>query len=79
MSTVEEIKAAAKNLPATDKIDLYRWLDESEDVRAMRREELRREIQKGIESLDQGEGVPLDIESIKCEGRRLLAERKVNA
>jgi antitoxin ParD1/3/4 len=79
MSKVDEIKAAAAQLPAADKLDLYRWLDESEEVRAMRREELRREIQKGIDSLARGEGVPLDIEEIKREGRRRLAGRNGDA
>jgi antitoxin ParD1/3/4 len=36
-------------------------------------EELKLEIAKGIESLNRGEGRPLDIESIKAEGRQRLA------
>ena len=41
-------------------------------------EELRLEIAKGIDSLNRGEGRPLDIESIKAEGRQRLAERLGN-
>lgn len=48
-------------------------LKEREELRKIRREELRREIQKGIDSLDRGEGTPLDMEEIKAQGRRRLA------
>ena len=80
MSTVDEIKAAAMSLPPADKLELYRNLDESAEVRAWRLEELRREIQKGIDSLERGEGQRLDIEDIKREGRARLAQtRPLNA
>jgi uncharacterized protein DUF1778 len=35
-------------------------------------EDLRREIQKGLDQLDRGESVALDAEHIKSEGRRRL-------
>ncbi len=38
-------------------------------------EDLKREIQKGLDQLDRGESVLLDPERIKAEGRRRLAER----
>jgi hypothetical protein len=75
MSTVDEIKTAALQLPAADKLDLYRRLDESAEVRGWRLAELKREIQKGLDSLERGEAVPLDAEDIKREGRRRLAAR----
>lgn len=53
-----------------------RLLKEREELRKIRLEELRREIQKGIDSLDRGEGTPLDMEEIKAEGRRQLAKRR---
>lgn len=43
-----------------------------EQFRALRREELRREIQIGIDELDRGESAPLDVDQIKAEGRRRL-------
>lgn len=55
MSSVDEIKAAAMKLPPADKLDLYRQLDESSEVREWRLAELRREIQKGVASLERGE------------------------
>ena len=48
-------------------------LEERDHLRALRREELRREIQKGI---DSGEPVPLDMEAIKERGRRRLMTNK---
>jgi antitoxin ParD1/3/4 len=38
-----------------------------------RLEELKREIQKGV---DSGASTPLDIEEIKARGRKRLAERQ---
>jgi hypothetical protein len=38
MSTLQEIKAAAAILPATDRNELATWLSESEDVSKIRRE-----------------------------------------
>jgi antitoxin ParD1/3/4 len=37
-------------------------------------DDLRREVQKGLDQLDRGESVPLDAECIKSEGRRRLAQ-----
>jgi antitoxin ParD1/3/4 len=51
-----------------------RLLDERDELRQLRLEELRQEIAKGIDSLDRGERVPLDIESIKAEGRRRMSD-----
>ena len=47
-------------------------LEERDQVRELRLEELRREIQKGI---DSGESTSLDIEAIKARGRKRLAEQ----
>lgn len=60
--------------------DGLRLLKEREDLRQLRLEELRREVQKGIYSLDRGEGKPFDIEEVKALGRRRLsANRKAEA
>lgn len=55
--------------------DALRLLEERDQVRALRLEELRREIQKGI---DSGEATPLDIEDIKARGRQRLAAEQGN-
>ncbi|MGV3491248.1 MAG: type II toxin-antitoxin system ParD family antitoxin [Devosia sp.] len=52
--------------------DSLRLLEEREVVRNAKLEWLRAEIAKGFE----GESEPWDIEEIKREGRRRLAERK---
>ena len=36
-------------------------------------EELRAELRPALESLDRGEGIPLDFEEIKIRGRQRLA------
>jgi hypothetical protein len=58
--TVEELKAEAAKLPADDRFALAEWIERNEDVRALRREELVRLIQHGIEQADQGELMEAD-------------------
>lgn len=48
-------------------------LEERDRAQALRIEELRAEIKKG---LDSGEPTPLDVESIKANGRKRLAAHK---
>jgi antitoxin ParD1/3/4 len=55
--------------------DALRMLEEQDRVKATKLEMLRREIQKGIDELDRGEGIPLDVEEIKQEAKR-RKERK---
>ena len=49
--------------------EALRLLDERDRLQAMRLEELRGEIQKGLES---GEPTPLDMGAIKARGRKQL-------
>ncbi len=56
--------------------EALRLLDESDHIKAIRREELRKEVAIGIEQLDRGEGTPLDMEEIKAEGRKLRARKR---
>ena len=53
--TVEDLKVEAAKLPPDDRFALAAWIEQSDDVRALRREELLREIQHGIEQADRGE------------------------
>ncbi len=48
-------------------------LEERDRIHAMRLEELRAEIRKG---LDSGEATPLNISDIKARGRRRLAAER---
>lgn len=53
--------------------EALRLMEERDQVRELRLEELRREIQKGI---DSGESSPLDFEAIKARGRKRLASQQ---
>ena len=53
--------------------EALRLMEERDQLRELRLEELRREIQKGI---DSGEATPLDMEEIKARGRMRLAARR---
>ena len=52
--------------------EALRLLEERDQVRELRLEELRLEIQKGM---DSGEPTPLDIDAIKAKGRNRFAEQ----
>ena len=54
--------------------EALRLLEERDQFRELRLEELRREIQKGI---DSGEATPLDMEEIKRRGRARLSEQQI--
>lgn len=59
--------------------DGLRLLKERDELHQSRLEELRREIQIGIDQADQGRVIPLTdelVEDIKTRGRRRLAARK---
>lgn len=53
--------------------EALRLLEERDQLRELRLEELKREIQKGI---DSGESTPLDMEAIKARGRKRLAAQQ---
>jgi predicted transcriptional regulator len=58
---VEEFKAEAAKLPANARADLADWIEQAEDVRALRRDELMREIQHGLEQADRGEMLEAEV------------------
>jgi antitoxin ParD1/3/4 len=49
--------------------EALRLLEEQDRVKATKLEMLRKELQKGIDELDRGEGIPLDMEAIKKEAK----------
>ena len=53
-------------------LDALQLLIERDQLREIRRKELRQEIQKG---LDSGPATPLDMDAIKARGREKLAAR----
>ena len=50
--------------------EALRLMEERDQLRELRLEEVRQEVQKGI---DSGESTPLDMEEIKARGRERLA------
>lgn len=54
--------------------EALRLLEERDQLRELRLDELRRDIQKGI---DSGPATPLDIEEIKARGRNRLAAQQM--
>ena len=77
MCTLQEIKEASAALPAEDRSELVAWLSESKDVWEIRREQLRREIQIGLDDIERGDVAPLDMTEIKRKARaRFDAEHR---
>jgi hypothetical protein len=58
--TVEELKAEAAKLPPDARFALAEWIERNDDVRALRRKALIREIQYGIEQADRGDLLDAD-------------------
>jgi len=55
MSTVQEIKAVAAHLSLQERLELAEWLADSEEIRRLRLEELRRDLGLGVAQADRGE------------------------
>lgn len=56
--------------------EALRLLNAQEEYRRQKLEDLRKEIQIGLDQLDRGKGVPLDIAKIKSRLRKRLQEQK---
>ena len=79
MSTLREVKAAAASLPVEERSELITWLNVSEEVLKLRYEQLRREIQVGLNEIEHGEVELLDVAEIKRSARaRWEAERRAD-
>ena len=84
---VEEFKAEAAKLPPNDRCALAEWIEQSEDIRDLRRAALVREIEVGLHELERGESVECKddaelrsfFDGVKARGRELLGARKKSA
>ena len=56
--------------------EALRLLDEQDRLRAMRFEELRKQIQQGLDELDRGEGIVWDKDAFLEEAQARLEARK---
>lgn len=52
--------------------EALRLLEERDALQAVKLEALRKDIQQGLESLDNGSGQPLDMKQIKAKGRERM-------
>ncbi len=50
--------------------EALRLLEERDAEQAAKLESLRRDLGEGIDALDRGEGRPLDVDSVKRQGRK---------
>ena len=55
--------------------EALRLVEEREQLRAIKLEALRRDVQQGLDDLEAGRSGPLDMEAIKQEARALYTER----
>ena len=55
--------------------EALRLMEESDNANASKLKALQQEINRGVISLDSGEGRPLDVELIKEKGRKILSDR----
>ena len=71
MSTVAEIQAAVERLPATDRIALFHWLEETDVVRAEEKRVLLSDLDAGLAEADRGELLEGEavIESLQARAR----------
>jgi hypothetical protein len=85
--TVEELKAEAAKLPPDDRFALAEWIEQSDDIRTMRRAALIRDIELGIGQLERGDYVECRgdaelssfFEGVKSRGRESLIARQESA
>jgi len=74
---VNELVASGTYFSASEVVrDSLRLLKEQEQIKKIRYEELRAELMKGYEQSQRGESKPLDIEAMKAEGVKRLAQKR---
>jgi antitoxin ParD1/3/4 len=76
----EKVKSGLYNSASEVVREALRLLKEQDELRRIRREELKREIEKGIMQLERGEFAVYEsptalLDHIKSEGRKKLAAR----
>ncbi len=71
----DKVKSGLYNSASEVVREALRLLKEQDALKAYRLGELRREIAVGIEQANRGEVAPLDIGTIKVEGRKRLGRK----
>ncbi|HSI15174.1 MAG TPA: hypothetical protein VK961_24185 [Chthoniobacter sp.] len=85
--TVEELKTEAAKLSPNERFALAQWIEESRDVRDLRRAALVRDIEVGLDDLRKGEVIECEgdgelrsfIDGVKARGRSRLSADKESA
>lgn len=67
----QKVEAGLYNSVSEVMREALRLLVERDGIKEMRLIALRRDLQEGIDSLDQGEGSPLDMDQIKAKARAI--------
>ena len=65
----EKVSAGMYNSVSEVMREALRLLEERDTLKEMKLAALRQDLQQGIDSLDNGEGSPLDMEAIKVKAR----------
>lgn len=68
----QKVDAGLYNSASEVMREALRLLEEQDTLKEMKLEALRRDLQVGIDELDQGEGRPLDMKEIKAKARAAL-------
>lgn len=55
--------------------EALRLLEERDAVQAVKLDALREDIRRGLTSLENGQGAPLNMDAIKAKGRERLARK----
>ena len=71
----EKVKSGLYNSASEVVREGLRLVREQDQLREIRLNELRAEIQKGIDSLERGESKPLDVEDLKARVRAQVEEK----
>lgn len=71
----EKVKSGLYNSASEVVREGLRLVREQDQLREIKLEELRREIQIGIDQADAGQVAPLDVEALKVEARRRRDEK----
>lgn len=72
----EKVESGLYNSASEVVREALRLLVEQEKIRQMKAEEVRAEIQKGLDQLDKGLAREIDFEAVKNRGRQKLAAVK---
>ena len=65
--SVEKLKAEAAKLPPDDRFALAEYIEQTADIRGLRRTALIREIRIGLDEIDRGEGIECEDEVPKSQ------------